>query len=29
MLDHALNDTDDKNETSDYRLPLDGGRPTG
>lgn len=27
MLDHALNDTDDKNETSEYRIPLDPRTP--
>ncbi len=27
MLDHALNDTSDKDETSDYRVPLDPRTP--
>ena len=27
MLDHALNDTDDKNETSEFRIPLDRRTP--
>ena len=27
MLDHALNDTSDKDETSDYRIPLDRRTP--